>query len=100
LLRADFAVVGGSYARLASALQLARTRRDVTVIDAGLCRNRYVDKGNGTSHGLLSRDGAAPGEIAARARWQLQSYPGVRWIEGGAEDARWLIDGRVALPPR
>lgn len=97
LIDTEFAIVGGSYAGLSAALQLARARRTVTVIDAGLRRNRFVDEASGSSHGFLSRDGAAPGEIAAQARRQLLSYPGVRWIEGVAEDAHRRNDGRFAL---
>lgn len=36
----DFAVIGGSYAGMAAALQLARARRNVLVVDAGQRRNR------------------------------------------------------------
>jgi thioredoxin reductase len=97
LIESDFAVVGGSYAGLSAALQLARARRDVTVIDAGLRRNRFVDEASGTSHGFLSRDGVAPGEIAALARRQVMGYRSVRWIEGTAEDAHRRNDGRFAL---
>lgn len=93
----DFAVVGGSYAGLSAALQLAGAHRRVTVIDAGLRRNRFVDEAGGTSHGFLSRDGVAPGEIAAEARRQLLRYPSVRWLEGTAEDVHRRDDGRFAL---
>lgn len=87
MIRTEFAVIGGSYAGLSAALQLARARRDVTVVDAGLRRNRFVDEAGGTSHGFLSRDGMAPGAIAAEARRQLLLYPTVRWLDGMAEDA-------------
>lgn len=97
MINTDFAVVGGSYAGLSAALQLARARRQVTVIDAGLRRNRFVDDASGTSHGFLSRDGVAPGEIAAQARRQLLRYPSVRWLDGIAEDAHRCADGRFAL---
>lgn len=46
----DFAVIGGSYAGLSAALQLARARRNVLVVDAGQRRNRFVDEAGGTSH--------------------------------------------------
>lgn len=91
----EFIVIGGSYAGLSAALQLARARRDVTVVDAGLRRNRFVDESGGHSHGFLSRDGMAPGEIASEARRQLFRYPTVRWMDGLAEDARRSDGGFV-----
>ncbi|MGK6311133.1 NAD(P)/FAD-dependent oxidoreductase [Variovorax sp. DT-64] len=97
MIKTEFAVIGGSYAGLSAALQLARARRDVTVVDAGLRRNRFVDEAGGTSHGFLSRDGVAPGAIAAEARRQLLRYPTVRWLEGTAEDARQIDGGRFAF---
>lgn len=87
MLKTEFAVIGGSYAGLSAALQLARARRDVTVVDAGLRRNRFVDEAGGTSHGFLSRDDVAPGAIAAEARRQLLRYPTVRWLNGIAQEA-------------
>ncbi|OWQ87573.1 thioredoxin reductase [Roseateles aquatilis] len=93
-MRIDFAVIGGSFAGLSAALQLARARRDVLVVDAGLRRNRFVDEAGGTSHGFLTQDDRAPAAIAAEGRQQLLRYPGVRWREGLAEDARVTPDGR------
>ena len=40
----DFAVIGGSYAGLSAALQLARARRQVLVVDAGQRRNRFANR--------------------------------------------------------
>ncbi len=40
----DFAVIGGIYAGLSAALQLALARRQVLVVDAVLRRNRFVDQ--------------------------------------------------------
>lgn len=97
MLRTEFAVIGGSYAGLSAALQLARARREVLVVDAGQRRNRFVDAAGGTAHGFLSRDGVAPGVIAAEARRQLLRYPTVRWLDGLAEDARQGDDGRLAF---
>lgn len=73
-------IVGGSYAGLSAALQLARARRKILVIDDGRRRNRFA----GTSHGFLGQDGRAPGAIAADARTQLMAYPTVEWIDGRA----------------
>ena len=91
----DFAVIGGSYAGLAAALQLARARRNVLVVDAGQRRNRFVDVAGETSHGFLTQDGRAPAEIAADAREQLMDYPSVEWMQGTAEDARVASSGRL-----
>ena len=93
-LTIDFAVIGGSVAGLSAALQLARARRRVLVVDAGLRRNRFVDEAGGTSHGFLTQDGSAPAAIAAQGRGQLLRYPSVQWLDGMADDARVAPGGR------
>ncbi|MBL3945511.1 FAD-dependent oxidoreductase, partial [Bacteroides thetaiotaomicron] len=40
-------VVGGSFAGLSAAMQLARARRRVLVIDAGRPRNRFAEHAHG-----------------------------------------------------
>lgn len=97
MVKTEFAVIGGSYAGLSAALQLARARRDVTVVDADRRRNRFVDEAKGTSHGFLSRDGVAPGAIAAEARRQLLRYPSVRWLDGVADEATQGENGIFAF---
>lgn len=89
----DFAVIGGSYAGMAAALQLARARRNVLVVDAAQRRNRFVDAAGGKSHGYLTQDGRAPAEIAADAREELMNYPSVEWLHGTADDANVASDG-------
>ncbi|MBK1837719.1 NAD(P)/FAD-dependent oxidoreductase [Azospirillum sp. YIM B02556] len=79
----DAIIVGGSYAGIAAALQLARARRRVLVIDEGIRRNRFAQH----SHGFLGQDGRPPGDIAAEARDQLMRYPTVTWETGRAEGA-------------
>lgn len=94
----DVIVVGGSYAGMSAALQIARARRRVMVIDAGIRRNRFA----ASSHGFLGQDGADPAQIAAVAREQLCAYPNLVWTEGRAESAGkddigfivWMNDGR------
>lgn len=93
----EFAVIGGSYAGMAAALQLARARRNVLVVDDGQRRNRFVDAAGGTSHGYLTQDGRAPAEIATDARKQLMNYPNVEWLQGTADDARVAPDGRLTF---
>ncbi|KAA6182808.1 NAD(P)/FAD-dependent oxidoreductase [Pseudomonas veronii] len=79
----DVIIVGGSYAGLSAGLQLARARRKVLVIDAGLRRNRFA----ATSHGFLGQDGQAPGIIAAEGRSQLMEYPTVTWVQDSVVQA-------------
>lgn len=74
-------IVGGSYAGISAALQLARARRRILVVDQGNRRNRFAK----TSHGFLGQDGRAPEAIAADARAQLTAYPTVEWIDACAE---------------
>lgn len=88
----DTIIVGGSYAGLSAALQLARARRDILVIDGGNRRNRFA----ASSHGFLGQDGRAPGAIAADARAQLLAYPTVRWIDAQAKQSR-TIEGGFAI---
>lgn len=84
----DVIIIGGSYAGLSAALPLARARRSVLVVDAGLRRNRFA----AASHGFLTRDGTPPGEIAAIGRRQLMAYGTVRWIDGQALQAQGQAD--------
>ena len=79
----DAIIIGGSYAGLSAAMQLARARRRVLVIDAGRRRNRYAQH----SHGFLTQDGAEASVIAATGRAQLLTYPNVTWTEGIAAGA-------------
>src|SRR5437899_2573312 len=74
----DAIIIGGSYAGLSAAMQLARARRRVLVIDAGVRRNRFAH----ASHGFLGQDGRPPADIAAAGRAEVLAYPTVRWIEG------------------
>lgn len=80
-MKLDAIVVGGSYAGLSAALQLARARLRIAVVDAGQRRNRFAD----TSHGFLGQDGRAPQAIVDEARAQLLAYPNVRWLSDMAE---------------
>ena len=85
----DVIVVGGSYAGMSAALQLARARRQVAVIDAGAPRNQDASH----AHGFLGHDGQPPAQIAAQARAQLLAYPTVRWLEDEALVATQTSDG-------
>jgi thioredoxin reductase len=102
----DAVVVGGSWAGLSAAMQLARARRRVLVVDAGRPRNRFAH----ASHGFLGQDGRTPAAILDTARAQVLAYPtaelrndeatraepcdgGFRLAlaSGGAVDARRLV---------
>ncbi|WP_343732133.1 NAD(P)/FAD-dependent oxidoreductase [Duganella sp.] len=85
----DVAVIGGSYAGISAATQLARARRRVLVIDAGQRRNRYALH----SHGFLGQDGREAAAIAADGKAQLMKYPTVQWLEGAATQAAAADDG-------
>ena len=85
----DAIVVGGSYAGMSAAMQLARARRRVLVIDAGQRRNRYATH----SHGFLTQDGSSASAIAADGKAQLMAYPNVTWQEGTAASAVANGDG-------
>ena len=90
----DTIVVGGSYAGLSAALQLARARRRVLVVDAGQRRNRFARD----SHGFLGRDGQPAAAIADAGRRDVAAYPNVSWHLGSALDAQPDADGfRVEL---
>jgi thioredoxin reductase len=79
----DVIVVGGSYAGMSAAMQLARARCSVLVIDAAQRRNRFA----AASHGFLGQDGFNPDAIAEQARQQLLAYPTVTWHEAAAAKA-------------
>jgi thioredoxin reductase len=79
----DVLVVGGNYAGLSAAMQLARARRSVLVIDAAQRRNRYAQH----SHGFLTQDGSEAGAIVKQGRAQLQAYPYIAWANDTAISA-------------
>ncbi|MFI9404831.1 NAD(P)/FAD-dependent oxidoreductase [Nocardia sp. NPDC052316] len=68
----DVVVVGGGAAGLSGALMLGRARRSVVVIDAGAPRNTPATG----VHGLLAREGMAPGELLERGRAEVRAYGG------------------------
>jgi thioredoxin reductase len=89
----DAIIIGGSYAGLSAAMQLARARRNVCVIDAGEPRNRFA----AASHGFFGQDGAQPSTMIAQARTQLLAYPSVTVIEGHATAARQDAEERFSV---
>ena len=85
----DAVVIGGSWAGLSAAMQLARARRRVLIVDTGLPRNRFAR----ASHGFLGQDGRAPAAILDAARAQLLAYPTAAFRHDEATDARADDDG-------
>ncbi|WP_418276731.1 FAD-dependent oxidoreductase [Isoptericola jiangsuensis] len=75
----DVAVIGGSAAGLAAALQLGRQRRTVVVVDDGTPRNAPAAH----MHGYLGHEAAPPSELVAVGREEVRGYGGE------------VLDGRV-----
>lgn len=88
-MRYDALIIGGSFAGLSAAIYLARARRSVGIIDAGLPRNRFASH----SHGLFGHDGSEPRAMLAAARSQVAAYPTTRLIQGEAVSATHHGDG-------
>ncbi|WP_102126261.1 NAD(P)/FAD-dependent oxidoreductase [Deinococcus planocerae] len=80
----DALVIGGSYAGLSGAMQIARSGRPVCVLDGGRPRNRFAAH----SHGFFGQDGQAPRQMIARARADLAAYPNVTLLDTLATRAR------------
>ena len=78
----DVIIVGGSFAGQSAAMQLARARRKVLVVDGRKPRNRFAE----ASHGFLGQDGKAPAAIIAEASRQLGLYKTVTQLEGEATE--------------
>ncbi|WP_191487723.1 NAD(P)/FAD-dependent oxidoreductase [Pseudomonas sp. FEN] len=82
-------VVGASFAGLSAAMQLARARQRVLLIDSGRPRNRFA----ATAHGFLGQDGQSPQAIRDEALRQLLRYPTVEFVQGEAVSARQVEAG-------
>lgn len=85
----DAIVIGGSFAGLSAAIQIARARRSICVIDAGMPRNRFA----AASHGFFGQDGSNPQTMIVAAQSQLAAYPTVRTITGAADGAKAVPGG-------
>lgn len=95
-MNVDVVIIGGSFAGLAAAMQLVRTRKKVVVIDANSPRNRFAD----ASHGIFCLDGKTPAEIRATALAQLRAYPTFELIEDNANAIEPSGDGFMATAER
>ena len=90
----DVLIIGGSFAGLSAAMQLARARKAVLVLDTGMPRNRFAE----ASHGFPGQDGQSPADITTRLREELSAYPTVRFHDEAAVSARREGNGfRVSL---
>ncbi len=76
----DVTIIGGSFAGHAAAMQLARARRAVLVVDTGSPRNRFA----AASHGFPGQDGRKPADILASLRHELGVYPTVVFRDDAA----------------
>ena len=88
----DVAIIGGSAAGLAAALQLGRQRRSVLVIDSGEPRNAPAAH----MHSYLGHEGLPPSELTAIAREEVRSYGG-EVLAGRAINVTSLDDGRFCV---
>jgi thioredoxin reductase len=77
----DAIIIGGGFAGLSAALQLARARRRITILDTGEPRNRF----SAHSHGFLAQDGRPGRDILTDARRQLAAYETVTFRDVPAE---------------
>ncbi|WP_026180963.1 bifunctional NAD(P)/FAD-dependent oxidoreductase/class I SAM-dependent methyltransferase [Demetria terragena] len=84
----DVAIVGGSAAGLATALQLSRLRRSVVVIDSGQPRNAPAT----SMHSYLGHEGRSPVDFLRIARDEVRSY-GTEVLMGAATDVTRDDDG-------
>lgn len=84
---AEVVVVGAGSAGLAAAVALARSRREVVVIDAGQPRNAPAEG----AHNVLGQEGTPPLELLARGRAEAEAY-GVTFVSGRATGASGTAD--------
>lgn len=87
----DVAVVGGSAAGLAAALQLTRQRRSVIVVDAGDPRNAPATH----MHGYLGFNGQPPAALTSAGRDEVRAMGGE--ILAGRVVAATRADDRFSL---
>lgn len=84
----DVAVIGGSAAGLAAALQLSRQRRSVIVVDSGTPRNAPAE----AMHSYLGHEGRSPADFLDIARAEVRSY-GAEVLHGEASNVTQSDEG-------
>ncbi|MFB2660061.1 NAD(P)/FAD-dependent oxidoreductase [Shewanella mangrovisoli] len=92
-MQVEIVIIGGSFAGLAAALQLARAQRKVVVIDANQPRNRFAH----ASHGVFGLDGKTPTEIRTTVLAQLEQYPSFSLQETQATGVEQTQTGYAVL---
>ncbi len=90
--RCDVAIIGGSAAGLAAALQLSRQRRSVIVVDDNRPRNAPAAH----MHGFLGHEGISPMTFGEISREEVRSY-GVEVLAGQAHDVTRVDDEHVRI---
>ncbi|MCM1011412.1 FAD-dependent oxidoreductase [Brevibacterium sp. XM4083] len=91
-ITADVAIVGGGAAGLATAIALARSLRQVVVIDAGSPRNRT----SAHARNVLGHEGINPLDLVAKGRQEAEGY-GVTFIDATVTGAQ-STDTEAARP--
>ena len=86
----DVGIIGGAAAGLSAALNLARARRSVVVVDGGQPRNAPA----AAAHGLLGLEGIGPLDLLEKGRSGAASY-GARIVHASVQQREWLGPGRV-----
>ncbi len=76
----DVVIIGGSYSGLSAALALARSLRNILIIDSGSPCNAVVSY----SHNFLTHDGESPATLARVSREQVLKYENVEFHRGQA----------------
>jgi thioredoxin reductase len=89
----DVIIIGGSAAGLSAAMTLARSLRDVLVIDSGNPCNISSPR----SHNFITQDGKTPKELFSAAKEQVMKYPTVTFLEdrvmkASANDEEFLVE--------
>ena len=86
---ADVVIIGAGPAGLSAALNLARARRRVVLLDSNRPRNSVTL----VAHGFLTRDGITPHKLRKLGLAELAAYPGVEHHLGHVETVTRIDDG-------